>query len=146
MSPDDTTSPSRRLQTQARLVREPEGPDGPYAWLAYQGNRGQKARGLFNAPTGPNTNKKWSRPITWDDGLRGSSISVPGEGALGVTVTGFFCDAVAAGSQVYADLLNSPLAASLSLLAVGLVIAGTAKLTRWSPVELRPLFAPRAGG
>jgi hypothetical protein len=112
------------------VVRDPERADDPYAWLAYEGNWGQKARGLFNAPTGPNTNKKWARPIDWGEGLRSSSISVPGEGAFGVTVTGFFCDAVATGSEVYADLLNSPLTASLTLVAVGLVIAGTARLTR----------------
>jgi hypothetical protein len=143
---DDTSGRMRRVQTQARLVREPRSADDRDAWLAFEGNWGQKARGLFNAPTGPNTNRKWSRPIAWDEGLRGSSISVPGEGVVGVSVTGFFCDAVAEGSQVYADLLSSPLSAALGFVVVGLVIAGTARLTRWSPVELRPLRAPRAGG
>jgi hypothetical protein len=97
---DDTTGPSTRLEPEARLVREPAGRDDPFAWLAFEGNWGQEARGLFNAPTGPNTNKKWSRPIDWDDGLRGSSIAVPGGGTIGVSVSGFFCDAVAFGSTV----------------------------------------------
>jgi hypothetical protein len=143
---DDTTGPSRRVQTQARLVREPRGPGDPYAWLAFEGNWGEKARGLFNAPTGPNTNKKWARPFDWQEGLRGSSISVPGESVFGISVTSFFCDAVATGSEVYADLLNSPLQAGLTLLVVGLVVAGTVRLTRWSPVETWPLFAARASG
>jgi hypothetical protein len=143
---DDTSGRTRRVEPEARLVRDPRDAGDPYAWLAYEGNWGQKARGLSNAPTGPNTNKKWARPMDWNDRLRDSSISVPGEGVLGFTVTGFFCDAVATGSEFYTQLLESPLAASLTLLALGLVVAGTARLTRWSPVELRPLFAPRAAG
>jgi hypothetical protein len=143
---DDTSGRTRRVEPEARVVRDPEGAADQYAWLAYEGNWGQKARGLSNAPTGPNTNKKWARPFDWQERLRDSSISVPGEGALGLNVTGFFCDAVAAGAEVYTGLLESPLAASLTLLAVGLVIAGTARLTRWSPVKLQPIVAPRAAG
>ena len=76
---DDTTGPSQRIVPEARAVGEPSGPD-PDAWLAFEGNWGQKARGLFNAPTGPNTNKKWSAPIDWEGKLRNSSIAVPARG------------------------------------------------------------------
>jgi hypothetical protein len=105
---DDTGGRTRRVEPEARVVRDPEGAADQYAWLAYEGNWGQKARGLSNAPTGPNTNKKWARPFEWQERLRDWSISVPGEGALGLTVTGFFCDAVAAGAEVYTGLLESP--------------------------------------
>ena len=143
---DDTTGSSRRVSPEARLVREPSGPDEPYAWLAFEGNWGQKAKGLFNAPTGPNTNKKWERPFDWDAKLRDSSISVPGEGALGLTVTGFFCNAVAFGSQIYANALESPVWVAVGLIVLTLVVAGTARQTRWSPIAMWPLVAPRAAG
>ena len=71
---------------------------------------------------------------------------MPGEGALGLTVTGFFCDAVAFGSQIYADALESPVWAAVGLIVLILVVAGTARLTRWSPIEMWPLVAPRAAG
>ncbi len=143
---DDTTGPSTRLAPEARLVREPAGRDDPFAWLAFEGNWGQQARGLFNAPSGPNTNKKWSRPIDWDEGLRGSSIAVPSGGSLGVSVTGFFCDTVAFGSTVYADALDSPWATGIILLVVGATLVASARLTRWSPVEADPIVARRAVG
>ena len=143
---DDTTGPSQRIVPEVRVVGEPSGPDAADAWLAFEGNWGQKARGLFNAPTGPNTNKKWSAPIDWEGKLRNSSIAVPAGDAIGVTVTGFFCSAVAEGSRLYADMLDSPLTASLTLLIIGVTIAGATRLTRWSPVERRRVLAPRAIG
>ena len=53
---------------------------------------------------------------------------------------------MAFGSEIYADLLDSPLAAGLALLVVGLTVAGSARLTHWSPVEHTPIVAPRAAG
>ena len=126
---DDTTGPSRRVVPEARVVREPSARGDPYAWLAFEGNWGQKARGLFNAPSGPNTNKKWSAPIDWDGKLRDSSIAVPGGDARRQRDR-LLLRRGGRASRLYADLLDSPLTAGLTLLTLGLDVVGAARLTR----------------
>ena len=104
-----TTPPGRRSASCPRCGWwRPRAARRSDAWLAYEGNWGQKARGLFNAPTGPNTNKKWSAPIDWEGscGTR-RSRSRPGRDRrhghrlLLLRRRG--------GVEVYADMLESPL-------------------------------------
>ncbi len=142
---DDTTGPSTRLPTQARLLPDDPDPAGPDAWLLFEGRWGEFQPSPYDAPPGPRTKDEWTEPIAWQDGLRDASFAVPTASTLGPAATGAFCAVVRAGGRVY-TAVTSPLV--LVLLVVGLVTAGgaAARATTWSPRPPRPLRRRRAAG
>jgi hypothetical protein len=108
---DNTTAPSRMVQTQAVLFPDaaPSSAAAPFAWLAYGGHWGQKEHGPNTGPTGPNTKQQWTEPVSWsEDEWRDGSTKVPSGGTIGVSATSFFCGAVAKGSQLYLEFLRTP--------------------------------------
>lgn len=144
---DDTDGPSRRLDPEVVLLPERvDDPDDPLAWLSFQGRWGQREAGFFNGPTGPFAKSRWSEPVTWHEGLRSSSVVIPGGDRVGDGVVSTFCGAVEIGSSALVTTLRSPAAA---LVALGLVLAAVVLLvrrTRWSPVRTRPLVSERRTG
>lgn len=143
---DDTTGPSTRLSTEARLLPStPPDPAGPLAWLLFEGRWGEFQPSPYDAPPGPQTKKEWAAPMVWQDGLRDSSFAIPASTTVGPTATGAFCSVVKVGGRVY-TAVTSPLV--LVLLVLGLVAVGTgaARSTSWSPRIPFPLVRRRTSG
>lgn len=146
---DNTTAPSRKLQTRAVLLpdKPPTSASAPFAWLAYGGHWGQKESGPNTGPTGPNTKQQWTEPVSWvDDEWRDSSTKVPSGSTLGLSATSFFCAAVAKGSQLYLDFLRTPWFVLAALAAVTLLGVWLSRRTAWSPHEPFPIDRARSGG
>ena len=145
---DDTRGPSIRHETQAIVVPTSVAfPDDPSAWLAFTGRWGQLEKGVNNGPTGPSTKDQWLRPISWqEDDARDRSLGVPGEKALGPSVTGFFCGAVAFGSTVLIFAETSPWYFLPLALAIATLLTTMVRRTRWSPAEVAPILQSRAAG
>jgi hypothetical protein len=144
---DRTEDATQRLQLQTVLLPDiPSSADDPYAWLAFQGRWGQKERGINNGPTGPGVKTQWLTPIQWSEGLRNTSVEVPGGGLVGVNVGDFFCGAVTRGAVMLNWSLLHPVPFVVALLAVlaGLGVAVVA--TTWHPPDPEPLRMRRQGG
>jgi hypothetical protein len=140
---DDASSPSRRLDLKARVIPEAVDETSEYAWIAYEGRWGEKVHGELNGPTGPNTKKQWSEPISWMDGLRDSSVVVPEE-TIGPNAVIWFCNVVSAGSQV---LFAVGPWAVLGLIVAGIASIGiTVSRTDFRPVLPAPLRRTRRFG
>jgi len=143
---DNTTSPHRRIAVQPILVPTRAGLRGRFAWLTYEGRWGQKEQGFNNGPTGPATKGRWLEPFAWMEEIRTTSPTLPVGSVLGPTVTKAFCGTVAdvtsflnAGQREPWILWAVP---GAFLLLVGLI----AWRTRWRPVDVSHLRAPRAFG
>jgi hypothetical protein len=119
-----------------------ENPTDELAWLAFQGRWGQRESGFFNGPTGPYAKDRWIRPITWEEGLRNSSVVIPGGDRQGASVINTFCRVVEVGSSILVAG-PSPVMATLllSAIVVSAVLAGVTMATvappRFGPVEDR---------
>ncbi|MCB0968933.1 MAG: hypothetical protein KDB37_19035, partial [Ilumatobacter sp.] len=116
------------------------------AWLAFQGRWGQREPSFFNGPTGPYAKDRWFEPVSWHEGLRTSSVLVPGGDRLGNDVVGSFCGAVELGSTALTRTLRSPVTALVILGGIVVAAVWLVRSTRWSPVALRPLRTQRAVG
>lgn len=144
---DDTDGPSRRLDPAVVLLPDRvDDPDDPLAWLSFQGRWGQREAGFFNGPTGPYAKARWTEPVTWHEGLRSSSVVIPGGDGAGDAVVSTFCRAVEIGSTALVTTLRSPAAAVVVLAGLGTAILLLVRRTRWSPVETHPLVAERRTG
>jgi hypothetical protein len=123
---DDTRTPVERLDPEVVLLPDRvEDAEDPLAWLAWEGRWGQRQRGPWNGPTGPADKDRWTEPITWQESLRDSSVTVPGRSTFGTSATDAFCTTVGAGSTAVLVVLREPLLA-LALLALAVVVIGAA--------------------
>ena len=144
---EDTRANTTQLQPQTVVLPQTPVPaDSPFAWLNFAGRWGQKQAGINNGPLGPAYAGSWEHPITWAEGLRTSSLTVPRATILGLSVTSFFCGAVDNVSVALNWGLIHP-ALFLGLLGV-ILFAGavTARRTTWRPPDPRPVRGPRGGG
>lgn len=146
---DVTTGPSVRVPLEARLVPGTiTDPNSPVAWLTFGGRWGERQAWEYNGPKGPNLNRIWSRPVTWQRGLRDSSLAVPVAKTLGPAPTDFFCDATKYGSllltrfKVYPWLIGIGLALALGI-TVGLLAVGWPILREAASIYRQqiPIFA-----
>jgi hypothetical protein len=132
---DDTTGPSTELRPQVALI--PTGGAAylrAYPWLGYEGHWGEQHEGFYNGPTGPNTKPQWTEPITWaTTAWHENSFSIPAGGSIGVTATGFFCGAIAAGSSLLTALVHSPSPVYLALALLFVLILWLSSRTQWHP-------------
>ena len=144
---DLTEGATRRLDPRVVLLPdEVHDRDDPFAWLAFQGRWGQRESGFFNGPTGPFVKERWAQPVAWYEGLRDSSVVIPGGDRQGDSVVGTFCRGVEVGSSAIVFVLRSP-AVGLGLAALLLLVSTMlASRTRWSPVTSTPVRAERAIG
>ena len=141
---DDARGPSVRFDPEARVIpSEVSGPDDPYAWITYLGQWGQRAKGEFDGPTGPNDKKPWTQPISWMNEQRDSSVTVP-ENSIGPNAAGAFCKVVAWGSKLLFD--GGPYLVLGLLVGLAGAIGITANNTRFRPVIASPLRARRQFG
>ncbi len=141
---DDASKPLRRVPLEARLVpAEISGEDDPFAWLEFGGRWGERQPGHRNGPTGPASKGRWNEPITWQNGLRDTSLKVPNI-SVGPNAAGFFCDVVAFGAR---HLLGSArwFALSVGIVAVGGIATALARTT-YRPALATPLRRRRRFG
>lgn len=144
---DDTEGPSTRLRPDVVLLPDaPSGPDDPLAWLAFSGRWGERHAAPNDGPTGPASKPQWTEPVRWQEGLRESSVPIPGGSAGGPRVVDAFCAVVGGGSVLLVGIVASP-ARTLALLAVlAALLWFLLSRTSWRRVDPEPLVARRRAG
>jgi hypothetical protein len=145
---DDTRPPVNDIDPVVQVIpSDPEAAREQFPWIGFRGRWGERHDAFYNGPTGPSTKPLWRKPITAaEERERDRSYAVPAGGLLGTVATGFFCDAVAAGSDALRRLLTEPVPV---LIVLGLII-GTlsyaASRTTWRPTVPLRLAHRRAWG
>jgi len=143
---DNTSEPLRELRLRPVLLPETAPERGAFQWLSYRGRWGEREKGYNNGPTGPVTKTVWREPFAWMEGQRSTSPRLPGGSVVGGPVTGAFCGAVVAATDL-THLATKSRPAAIGLVAgVLLALALLFGLTRWGPIDLTQLRARRAFG
>jgi hypothetical protein len=143
---DDASAPGRRVDPDVRLLPEPEDVDAshPFAWIAYDGRWGQEVKRFFDGPRGPQTQRQWSEPFSWEDGLRDASIVVPLDRGSAPNAVVWFCGFARIGSRLLFE--GGPwLVLGLVLFAFASVTV-TARRTAFRPARSEPLRRTRRFG
>ena len=132
---DDTTGPSvSERPTVATIPGSGTAAAAAFPWLAFDGHWGERHPSFYDGPRGPNLKQQWTQPISWArEKLRDQSFAVPAGGTAGTTATGFFCGAVASGSEVLRVATANPLVVLLAAAALVLVLLWGCSRTRWEP-------------
>ncbi|HYC82287.1 MAG TPA: hypothetical protein VEB65_10910 [Solirubrobacterales bacterium] len=143
---DNTTAPLRELQLRPVTIPEAAPENGPFGWMSYRGRWGEREKGYNNGPTGPVTKTVWREPFAWMADQRSTSPRLPGGSIVGPQVTGAFCGAVAAASELINLDIQSPGAATVTIVIAVLVLALLIGVTKWWPVDLEHLRKKRAFG
>ncbi len=143
---DNTTAPHRKIAVRPILVPTHPGPASPFRWLDYEGRWGQKEQSFNNGPTGPSTKRSWLEPFAWMEGIRTTSPTLPVGSVLGPTVSDAFCGTVADVTSFLNASQRTPWILWAFPIAFALLVALIAWRTRWRPVDLSLLRAPRAFG
>jgi hypothetical protein len=143
---DNTSEPLRELRLRPVLLPETAPEQGRFQWLSYRGRWGEREKSYNNGPTGPVTKTVWREPFAWMEGQRSTSPRLPGGSVVGPTVTGAFCGAVTAVTDLTHIATKSKAAAFGIVAVILLVLIAFFGLTRWGPVDLDQLRARRAFG
>lgn len=145
---DNTTGPSRTIDpVVATVPHSPQQYMRAFPWLGFEGRWGEKQRGFYNGPTGPNLKDQWTHPISWSrESWRDESFAVPGGGLLGTRGTDFFCGSIAAGSNALLRMKARPLPALLVIGALALLLVWALSRTRWGPSSPLRVARRRAWG
>jgi hypothetical protein len=149
---DNTDGPSLEVAVQPRLVADDTGdPAGDAPWTTYEGRWGERETWEFNGPRGPNVKSTWQEPLSWQEGLRDSSLAVPLVDTLGPSPTKVFCQITAASGELFRLWADQRW---LAAAVVGLGLAGVLALLALSWRTLRaalglyarafPVFLPAA--
>jgi hypothetical protein len=144
---DDTRGPTFDVRPVVRTIpSDPAQARKDFLWIAFEGRWGELRPAFFNGPTGPNLKSQWTEPISWSEGWRTRSYTVPGGSAFGPAATGFFCGAVGGGSRALVRLVHHPLEFSLVLLGLALLAIFLLTRTDWRPSAPLRLARSRAWG
>jgi hypothetical protein len=144
---DNTNGPHETLRPAvATISSDPAQARAEFPWIDFQGRWGELQPAFFNGPTGPNLKTQWTQPITWSEGWRDQSFSVPVGSAFGTAATDFFCRAIGSGSRALVQLVHRPLAFTLLLAVLALLLLWTLSRTSWRPVAPLRLARRRAWG
>jgi hypothetical protein len=139
---DDTRGPTFDVRPVVRTIpSDPQAAAREDPWSTFEGRWGELRPAFFNGPTGPNLKEQWTEPITWSEGWRSRSYTVPGSSIFGTSATDFFCGAVGRGSSALVRLVDQPLVFTLVLAALVLLLIFLLTRTRWRPSA--PLHLPR---
>jgi hypothetical protein len=144
---DDTRGPT--VDVRPTVVTIPSGEaaaQSRFPWIAFQGRWGELLPAFFNGPEGPNLKDQWTHPITWAEDWRGRSYTVPGSTVFGPGATGFFCSAMEHGSRSLVQLVANPVAFSLVLAGLLIVVIFLLSRTTWRPTAALHLARRRAWG
>lgn len=121
---DIATPPHRRLDPAVIVFREPGHHSDPMPWLTFGGRWGQLIETEFNGPTGPQTKRAWREPISWAEGLRTGTATLPGDDLLGNDNVRTFCDVVVQLSRLLRVFLQYPVLVGGAVALVGATVAG----------------------
>ncbi|HET7417000.1 MAG TPA: hypothetical protein VFJ61_05200 [Solirubrobacterales bacterium] len=143
---DNTSEPLRELPLRPVLLPETAPESGAFQWLSYRGRWGEREKGYNNGPTGPVTKTVWREPFAWMAEQRSTSPRLPGGSVVGPAVTGVFCGAVTAVTDLTHIATKSQAAAIAIVAAILLALLAFFGLTRWGPVDLERLRERRAFG
>ena len=122
---DNTNGPHDDLRPAvATIPSDPAAAAAEFPWIDFQGRWGELQPAFFNGPTGPNLKTQWTQPITWSEGWRDRSYTVPVGSAFGTAATDFFCRAIGTGSRALVQLVHRPLQFTLLLSALALLLLG----------------------
>jgi len=144
---DDTRGPT--VDERPTVVTIPSGKAAArshYPWIAFEGRWGELHPAFFNGPEGPNLKDQWTHPITWAADWRSRSYAVPGSTVFGPGATGFFCGAMAHGSRALVQLVADPVAFSLVLAGLVVVVIFLLTRTAWHPTAPLRLARRRSWG
>ncbi|MBX3071170.1 MAG: hypothetical protein KF883_11770 [Thermomicrobiales bacterium] len=100
---DNTEGPSVRVPVDVIVIPQEIDPDGEFAWLLWDGRWGERQPWEFNGPRGP-SGAKWNQPVTWIDGARSFSLSLPRSSTIGPGPTSLFCSISEASGIMLARL------------------------------------------
>ena len=127
---DNTSPPSVRTPLTAVLLPSLPLFTGPFAWLEFRGNWGERQPWAFNGPTGPAFSLLWTDPIKGMKNWRPSSLKIAsGSNGLGPNATEFFCDVTKSGSQLLIRFGTEPRLLAGGIAAVFLIF--TAMVVIW---------------
>jgi hypothetical protein len=144
---DDTRGPTFDVRPVVRTIpSEVTQARRAFPWIAFEGRWGELRPAFFNGPTGPNLKTQWTEPISWSDGWRARSYTVPAAGAFGPAATGFFCGAVGRGSRALVRFVHRPLEFGLALAGVVLLVLLLLSRATWRPAAALRLARRRAWG
>jgi len=144
---DDTRGPTVDVRPQVVTIPSAQAAArSSYPWIAYQGRWGELRPSFFNGPTGPNLKEQWTHPIAWAEDWRSRSNTVPGGTAFGPDATDFFCTAIGTGSRSLVQLLAHPLAFTLVVGGLVLLVLFLLSRTTWRPTAPLHLARRRAWG
>ena len=144
---DTTDGPSVRADPEVILLPDAvSGPDDPFAWLEFDGRWGERQRGAFNGPTGPQDKERWTEPVGWHENLRDASVVVPVGDSAADAVFAVFCDVVEAGSGVLITFKTSPAALAVALVVLALIARWLIGRTTWNRTPAIPVVARRRAG
>jgi hypothetical protein len=145
---DDASLSNRRISLEARLLPDRiNGPNDPYAWLAFKGYWGEVVPGVTEGSTALATKQSWLHPYTWQQRLDQSTVALPSQSFIGFDAATTFCDLVAFGSSFLLPLYHDmPALSLLAFAATSIGIAGSLARTRYLPISLRPLRSRRRLG
>ena len=143
---DNTSEPLRELPLRPVLLPETAPEQGAFQWLSYRGRWGEREKGFNNGPTGPVTKTVWREPFAWMEKQRSTSPRLPGGSVVGGPITGAFCGAVVAVTDLTHLATKSRPAAIGIVVAILLVLVLLFGVTRWGPIDLGRLRARRAFG
>ena len=144
---DNTNGPHDSLNPAvATIPSDPAQARAEFPWIDFQGRWGELQPAFFNGPTGPNLKEQWTEPITWSEGWRDQSFTVPAGSAFGTAATDFFCRAIGNGSRALVQLVHRPLQFTLALAALALLLLYALSRTSWRPVAPLRLARRRAWG
>lgn len=144
---DDTQDAGTEIDPEVVVLPdEVTDPGDPLAWLDFDGRWGERLGGPFNGPKGPTTKSRWTEPVTWHDGLRTSSVIIPGGTDSPTPFVNTFCSVVAFGSEQYINAQQNPIRLLLTLIGVGVAAAVALTRTDWSGVAATPIARRRRVG
>lgn len=144
---DTSANAMKELDVEVLLLPDTvTDPDDPHAWIMFEGHWGERHGGPFDGPTGPRQKPRWTEPVTWHEGLRSTSVVVPGAGESVAGLINSFCGVVKAGSTAMISLQQDP---TTLLLGGGLVLVLASFLlhrTDWTSVRPLPIVRRRRAG
>jgi hypothetical protein len=145
---DDTRPPTRNLDPVVQVIpSDPTAARQQFPWIGFEGRWGERHEAFYNGPTGPAQKNLWRKPISEvEDRGRDRSYAIPAGGLLGTGATGFFCDAVAAGSDTLRRLLTQPAPVLIGFALVIGALMWAAIRTNWRPSAPLRLAHRRAWG
>ncbi len=126
---DDTSAPLDAVPLDVVLLPDDPDPDGPFAWLLFDGRWGERHAWEFNGPLGPNAGTKWDTPVSWTDDVRRSSLSISGHETIGPGPASLFCTISNFAGSTATSFPISPLMIGYQAAAVAL---GLVLLMLWN--------------